>query len=110
MWIVLENNYSLKQHIRRIRFSAPYICDVECPQQSVWSPKFGSQHDPRYQFPSMEDKIRGNRLRWVVHVYSRLTDAVVRKGMGKPKLTLEVVAQKDLGLLNIMEHDTLDRA
>lgn len=32
------------------------------------------------------------------------------KGRGKPKLTLDAVVQKDLGVLSITEHDDLDRA
>lgn len=30
------------------------------------------------------------------------------KGRGRPKLTLEVVVQKTLGFLNIMEYDDFD--
>lgn len=32
------------------------------------------------------------------------------RGRGRPKLTLKSVIRKDLGFLNIMKHDALDRA
>lgn len=52
------------------------------------------------------------------HVYCRLAYVVRRsdmvmvlgntKGRGRPKLTLEVVVQKTLGFLNILEYDDFD--
>jgi len=69
----------------------------------------------------IEDKLREDRLRWFGHIYRRPLDVVVKKsdmiavdsrvrGRGRPKLTLDAVLQKDLGLLNLSDEVTLDRA
>lgn len=62
--------------------------------------------------------MRENRLRWFRHIYCRSVDAVVKSDMvnsrwhhgstkerDRPKWTLEVVVQKNLGLFDISEHD-----
>lgn len=65
----------------------------------------------------LEAKMREQKLRWFDHVYC---DVVIRrsdmitvddstKGKGRPKLTLKAIVRKDLSLLNITEHDALDR-
>ena len=69
----------------------------------------------------IHDKLRENRLKWFGHIYRRPPDVVVKnsdmivldsraRGRGRPKLTLDAVIRKDLGLLNLSEEFTLDRA
>lgn len=69
----------------------------------------------------IEDKMREKRLGWCGHVYRRSVVAIVRRsdmgrvegsimGRGSPKLTLQVVVQKDLGLLDITEQYALHKA
>lgn len=57
----------------------------------------------------IEDMMRENRLRWFRHVYRRFVNELIRSDTRRPKLTLEAAIRKDIGFLDITEHDALER-
>lgn len=49
--------------------------------------------------------MKENKLTHIIDAIARRSDLVTRGGRGRPKLTLVALVQKDVGLLDITEHD-----